>query len=169
MNSKTVRIKKICTILTTMIVGLTFLSSCSSEQNKAEPVAEESVEEVPEKAATEEAGEGASTAGLPHHLEECTAYSETFTHPMTGDELNKEVMGLDEDGLCKYKEEMPNGGLMECKFSKETRLVMAQYYKNEARYSSFAGIKITYKLNGKTVENPLDVVMNNGDCTISGY
>src|SRR5699024_9141069 len=127
------------------------------------------VEEVPEKAAADEAGEDVSTVGLPHHLEECTAYSETFTHTMIGDELNKEVMGLDEDGLCKYKEEMPNGGLMECKFSKETRLVMARYYKNEARYSSFAGIKITYILNGKTVESLLDVVMNNGDCTISGY
>src|SRR5699024_4764315 len=138
-------------------------------QNKAEPVAEKSVEEVPEKAAAEEAGEDASTAGLPHHLGECTAYSETFRHPMIGDELNKEVIGLYEDGLCEYKEEMPNGGVMECKLSEETRLVMAQYYKNEARYSSYAGIKITYKLNGKTVENPLDVAMNNGECTISGY
>ena len=163
--------KKLSAILMITIVGLTMLSSCTSDENKLRTETMETTEAIPETAATEETDENSdvSSSGLPGNLEKCTAYSEEFVHPFSGEELTREVVGLDTDGFCVYKEEMPGDGLMTCAYSEKTREVMAQYYEDQARYSSFAGINITYVLNGKSVENPLDEVMKNGDCTISGY
>lgn len=165
--------KKLSAILMITVVGLTLLSSCSSDENELRTAAVESTEAIPETATadTEESGENSdvSSAGLPENLENCTAYSEEFIHPFSGEELTREVVGLNADGLCEYKEEMPGDGLMTCAYSEETREVIAEFYRDEARYSQFAGMRRTYTLNGKTVENPLNEAMNNGDCTVSGY
>ena len=78
-----------------------------------------------------------------------------------------------------YVEQMPNGGKMECKYVESDRITVAQYYKDMANAESeevnISGNlfnekpKITYKVNGKEVENPLQAALNNGTCVISGY
>lgn len=170
MDSKLIQLLriKIGAIVTIMIVGLVLLNSCSSDQKKMEADVIDSVQETDASENLDSESE-MSSVGLPYHLDQCETYSETFTHPMTGEELKKEVVGLHAEGYCEYIEEMPNGGLMQCKYSEETRIVMASYYKDIDRFSSFGSVKITYKLDGKTVENPLDEVMKNGDCKVSGY
>ena len=163
--------KKLSAILMITIVGLTMLSSCTSDENKIRTDTVESTEAIPETAATEETDENpdVSSSGLPGNLEKCTAYSEEFVHPFSGEELTRKVVGLNADGLCEYKEEMPGDGLMTCTYSEKTRKVIAQYYKDQALSSSFAGTNTMYVLNGKSVKNPLDEAMKNGDCIISGY
>ncbi|HKK62069.1 MAG TPA: hypothetical protein VJ951_05890 [Bacteroidales bacterium] len=155
------------------ILGLMLLNNCSSEKKKTASVAKEMAEEIPENSASEDLGVNTevSTAGLPNNLRQCTAYFETFRHPFTGEELNREVLGLHTDGLCEYKEEMPNNGLMHCKYSEQTRAVMAQYYEDVVLSGPGSmGFKTKlYTIDGKRVTNPLDEVLNNGTCTISGY
>ncbi|MCX6794663.1 MAG: hypothetical protein NTY31_01560 [Candidatus Falkowbacteria bacterium] len=111
-------------------------------------------------------------------LNSCTKYKITFKHPITGEILEKEVLGI-VSGKCDYVEQMPNGGKMECKYSEGERMVAAQYYKDVATAES-AGTsvnansgsgeqKTTYTINGKVVDNPLQEAMNTGVCVISGY
>ncbi len=111
-------------------------------------------------------------------LNSCTKYKTTFKHPLTGETLEKEVLGI-VSGKCDYVEQMPNGGKMECKYSESERIAVAQYYKDAASAES-AGTsvnanlgsgeqKTTYTINGKVVDNPLQEAMNTRVCVISGY
>lgn len=111
-------------------------------------------------------------------LSSCTKYKTTFKHPLTGETLEKEVLGI-VSGKCDYVEQMPNGGKMECKYSESERIAVAQYYKDVASAES-AGTsvnadlgsgeqKTTYTINGKVVDNPLQEFMNSGVCVITGY
>jgi len=111
-------------------------------------------------------------------LSSCTKYKTTFKHPLTGETLEKEVLGI-VSGKCDYVEQMPNGGKMECKYSESERMAAAQYYKDVATAES-AEIsvnvnlgsgeqKTTYTINGNVVDNPLQEAMNTGVCVISGY
>ena len=111
-------------------------------------------------------------------MSSCTKYKTTFKHPLTGETLEKEVLGII-SGKCDYFEQMPNGGKMECKYSESERMAAAQYYKDVATAES-AGTsvnanlgsgeqKTTYTINGKVVDNPLQEFMNSGVCVITGY
>ncbi|HSV94408.1 MAG TPA: hypothetical protein VLH94_00315 [Spirochaetia bacterium] len=112
------------------------------------------------------------------NLSSCTKYKTTFKHPLTGETLEKEVLGI-VDGKCNYVEQMPNGGKMECKFSENERVVVAQYYKDIAAAESIktsvnANLvsgeqKATYSINDKLVDNPLQEATDTGVCVISGY
>ena len=111
-------------------------------------------------------------------LSSCTKYKMTFKHPLTGDMLEKEILGII-DGKCNYVEQMPNGGKMECKYSESERAVVAQYYKDVANAESVGTSfsldsgsgeqKAKYTINGKVVDNPLQEAMTSGACVISGY
>jgi hypothetical protein len=111
-------------------------------------------------------------------LSSCTKYKMTFKHPLTGDILEKEILGII-DGKCNYVEQMPNGGKMECKYSESERAVVAQYYKDVANaesvgtsfsFDSGSGEqKAKYTINGKVVDNPLQEAITSGACVISGY
>jgi len=111
-------------------------------------------------------------------LSSCTKYKATFKHPLTGNMLEKEILGVI-GGKCNYVEQMPNGGKMECKYSESERVVVAQYYKDVANaesvgtsFSADLGSgeqKATYTINGKVVDNPLQEAMTSGACVISGY
>src|SRR3989344_5522461 len=68
-------------------------------------------------------------------LSSCTKYKTTFKHPLTGETLEKEVLGII-SGKCDYFEQMPNGGKMECKYSESERMAAAQYYKDVATAES---------------------------------
>lgn len=108
----------------------------------------------------------------------CTKYKTTFKHPLTGETLEKEVLGI-VNGKCDYVEQMPNGGKMECKYTGNERKVVAQYYKDVASAESVGTSvnvnlgsgeqKTKYTINGKEVENPLQEAMSSGICVISGY
>jgi hypothetical protein len=110
-------------------------------------------------------------------LEACTEFSQTFIHPFVQTEMERTILGL-VDGNCVYQETMPNDGLMECAYPPETVAAIAQYYRDlaaaesmgtEAELSGDGTQSATYTIDGQEVENPLQAVMNNSTCTISGY
>ena len=115
---------------------------------------------------------------LADKLETCTPYKANFVHPLTGEKLTREIVGMT-NGKCLYIEGMPNGGKMECKYSKDSLSSIAQYYRDTANAGSSevnvstsqtdSKPKPIYKINGKPVDNPMQECMNNGDCVISGY
>lgn len=111
-------------------------------------------------------------------LSSCTPYKITFKHPLTGDMLEKEILGI-VNGKCDYVEQMLNNGKMECKYTESERKVVAQYYKDVASAESVGTSvnanlgsdeqKTTYTIDGKVVDNPLQEFMNSGICVITGY
>ena len=113
-------------------------------------------------------------------LSSCIKYKITFKHLLTKEILEKEILGII-NGKCNYVEQTPNGGKMECKYSESERMAVAQLYKDMAE-AVLSGkdwnirvrlengeSKSTYTMNGKVIDNPLQEVMNNGSCVISGY
>jgi|GEM_PF-2550714 hypothetical protein len=103
-------------------------------------------------------------------LNTCSEFSCTFEHPMTGDELEKRVLGYDED-LCVYEEEMPNNMMMTCNYPNSHLGAVAKYYEDLEEAES-AGTSLTdegalYFINGEQVENPLQDAMDQGFCLIS--
>ena len=111
------------------------------------------------------------------HLEKCTPYKGEFTHPFTGQKMQRKIVGIVDD-RCLYTEEMPNNGLMTCKHHIDQLPVIAQHYRVvilaesyslSASIKSQEKVKTTYTINGKEVKNPLQECMNNGTCVISGY
>lgn len=111
-------------------------------------------------------------------LKSCTAYKITFKHPITGEDLEKEIRGIVE-GKCLYVEQMPNNGRMECRYTVEERLVAARYYidmanaetaKTDVEFDLETGKqRSTYKIDGNNVDNPLESFMNSGVCKVLGY
>lgn len=111
-------------------------------------------------------------------LNSCSEYESTFTHPLTGDVLKKEISGV-VNGKCSYVEQMPNNGKMECQYTESERKTMAQYYKDialadtiETSLNTSTGSgeqKTTYTIDGNIVDNPLEELINSGVCKISGY
>jgi len=119
-----------------------------------------------------------SVLSFADQLSLCVKYKSQFIHLLTGETLEKEILGIIA-GKCNYIEQMPNGGKMECKYTENERKAVSQYYKDvEAAESFGTGTnvdlgsgkqKTTYTIDGKEVENPLQEAMNNGVCVISGY
>ena len=117
---------------------------------------------------------------FPDKLAVCEPFRCQFQHPFTGETLNKEIKGMI-DGKCLYIEEMPNHGLMKCQYNEQQQKAVATYYKdlkNADTYGTKFHAEIgadsqqqtaTYTINGQEVNNPLDAVMNDGTCQISGY
>lgn len=113
-----------------------------------------------------------------NELNTCTKSKCKFEHPLTGDILEREIFGII-NGKCKYVEQMPNGGKMECNYTDSKRKVAARYYKDsDGAESTETNLKanletgestITYKIDGKIVDNPMVTFMSDGTCVISGY
>lgn len=113
-------------------------------------------------------------------LETCTPYKCTFVHPFTGERLEKRIVEY-KGRKCKYTEQMPNGGKMECAYTDTIRKVIVKYHKDlEAANSAgksvgtsvhgtLRGAKTRYTIDGKEVENPLQEALDNGQCKLSGY
>ncbi len=111
-------------------------------------------------------------------LENCLSYSCEFTHPLTKEKLIKEINGL-VNGKCNYVEAMPNNGKMECDYELNQLKVIASYYRDMNNAESFEAeissdfdetkISSSYTINGKEVPNPLQELINNGQCTVIGY
>ncbi|KAA9130895.1 hypothetical protein F3N42_11075 [Marinihelvus fidelis] len=94
---------------------------------------------------------------LPDHLEACTAFECTFTHPFTGGEETRAVVG-EENGNCHYRESMPNDGEMNCSYDEATRKTMATYYRS---YFTTGG--------PPDGEDAFNNALKDGTCEVSGY
>ena len=117
---------------------------------------------------------------FPNMLESCSTYICEFTHPLTGEQMTREITGLS-NSTCLYSEEMPNGGEMNCEYTDEMRIAVANYHKELANAKSIGtelsvglgseetGVTTTYTIDGKTVNNPLQEALNTGQCIVSGY
>ena len=115
---------------------------------------------------------------FPDMLETCTKHTCRFTHPLTGEEMTREIVGI-VNGNCSYTEKMPNNGQMDCKYTEEMRKAVAQYHRNLASAESFGTeasvdlgseeVEVTYTINGKSVSNPLQEALTTGECIVSGY
>ena len=117
---------------------------------------------------------------FPDMLETCTKYTCKFTHPLTGEKMTREIIGIVID-KCSYKEELPNSGQMDCSYTQEMQKAVAQYHRNLISAESFgtefsveineegAESEAIYTIDGKKVNNPLEEALTNGQCVISGY
>jgi hypothetical protein len=109
-------------------------------------------------------------------LDSCTADTCTFSHPFTGAPMERRVLGLEGD-TCRYTEQMPGGGVMECSYSPARRREVAAFVRlteaatstrTQARTSG-QGIETKTTVDGKAVANPLEAALRSGECRVSGY
>ncbi|MCK5475673.1 MAG: hypothetical protein KAI71_03780 [Candidatus Pacebacteria bacterium] len=115
---------------------------------------------------------------FPDKLDLCEPFSYKFKHPFTGEMMERKIVGMVND-KCQYTEEMPNNGKMYCEYSEDMRKAIAQYHRDTTIAKSIGTsieadlgseeIKITYTIDGKEVENPLQEALDNKQCVISGY
>lgn len=114
---------------------------------------------------------------LADNLETCSAFTQEFEHPFTGDTFERNITETSETE-CTFTEGMPNGLLMTCTFSEESRKSAASYYRDLAAADSFGTEtsqslgeddeqSTSYTIDGKEVDNPLQESMENGTCVIS--
>ena len=109
-------------------------------------------------------------------LDPCTPYTCTYTHPMTGEQIEKKIIGQT-GGKCLTVEQMPGGGRMECSYTVEMRKAVSQFMASSAgKEGSVAATtsmdgktKTTYTVDGKQVANPLQTSIENGQCKVAGY
>lgn len=120
---------------------------------------------------------------LADNLQSCTPFKCQALHPFTNTFMQKEIVGLVET-KCLYRDQMPNNGLMECKFSESTRLAMAKSFQTEIEAMSSGKSmesslsvdlvtgesQTTHSIDGQVVtDNPLQTALTDGTCVITGY
>lgn len=110
----------------------------------------------------------------------CNPYKAEFKHILTGDILQREIVGI-VGGKCVYNEQMPNNGNMECKLTEQQTTIMADYYKQTATLDEISydyntenlmdpsRSESTYTQGGETYINPMQELYSSGACVISGY
>ena len=101
---------------------------------------------------------------LADKLEKGEPYIQKFRHTMTGETLERQVVGI-ENGKIVYTEEIPGGFELECRYSAESAKVIAQYYRDSAEAGG-EPVGKTYTIDGKKVENPLQECTNAGTCIL---
>src|SRR3989344_1097297 len=104
----------------------------------------------------------------PDKLDACESFSCKFTHILTGELMERKIIGI-EGGKCHYTEQMPNNGLMDCKYSESFRKAIAQSYRDFIASGGNAETEVTmdesgktqtkYTIDGKEVESPLQEAM----------
>lgn len=113
-------------------------------------------------------------------LADCTPYRGTFRHPMTGQPLEREIQGL-EQGTCRYREEMPQGGRMQCAWPEEKLQELATWYRYADFWTSTRvrsrtslgedGATTTTEVTTDDVptRSPLTESLEAGECKVQGY
>ncbi len=134
--------------------------------------------QMQEKQATAEAEKSSGCDAFLSNLESCTPFTCEFQHPFTGEMMQRKIIGIDA-GKCHYTEQMPNNGLMDCKYPESLRKAVVQYSKDLAAAESSSvesnidfgsgETQTKYTIDGKEVENPLQEAIDTGVCVISGY
>lgn len=117
---------------------------------------------------------------FPDMLEVCIEYACEFTHPITGEQMTREIVGIN-NGKCNYLEQMPNGGKMDCEYTEEMRIAVAKYHRDLVDSESFGtdvsaelnpeglNVDTTYTIDGKVVDNPLQEALDTSQCVVTGY
>lgn len=117
---------------------------------------------------------------LAENIENCTPKVIAYQHPLIDEIHTKEILGL-KNNLCHYKETLPNGGLIECYFSKTQQLAIAEHAMNLENVSeigvsvssdlspSGSDTTITETHDGNVVTNPWNDAFADGTCVVSGY
>ena len=112
-------------------------------------------------------------------LDSCSPYTCTFTHPMTGDKLERKIVGL-VGGNCATVESMPGTHKMTCQFPPAMRKEAAAFFRAAqsagADGQSITGtlkkkdgqLESTTTIGGTPVTNPLQRALEAGVCKIGG-
>ncbi|MFA6533644.1 MAG: hypothetical protein WCT37_00560 [Patescibacteria group bacterium] len=163
---------------TPALEGMVTTNQPAPAKSEQPAVAQKSAETAAPPAQPKNIAVAADCSAFPDKLNACSKYKCQFVHLLTKETLQKEVAGI-VSGKCKYIEQMPNGGKMECNYTESARKVAAEYYKNVAAAESTGTSvsldldggeqKATYTIDGQEVENPLQVFLTDGTCVISGY
>jgi hypothetical protein len=96
----------------------------------------------------------------------CQQFTCQFTHPFTGEIMERSILGRDASN-CFYREQLPNGGIMSCEYSDEyVSAVVA--FNQDTDFGSRASTEI-YMINGKSVRSPIQEALNTGTCTVNGF
>lgn len=168
------KLKHVSLIAIFAIISL-LLAGCTTQPTDTQPSEVSQPAQEQKESEPAEAELDSNCDALPDKLETCEIYKCQFIHPFTGEDMVKEIKGI-EDGKCVYIEEMPNDGQMECGYTESMRNAVAQYYRDVAEAESVgtsvtigSDSEVTYTIDGKEVENPLQEAMNTGQCIISGY
>ncbi len=176
-SSKKILIIATITIGVLLLIGGAALAAVSL--SKSRQASKQSNQATTSPTSSPPANATAEQLAFADKLKACEKYKAQFTHPLTGEKMEREISGLVEN-KCNYIEQMPNGGKMTCKYSQTQREAAANYYKLTATDSGSAStesktdpatgkiVTIT-KVNGKEVESPLTTYMSDGTCVISGY
>ncbi|MCU1384408.1 MAG: hypothetical protein JWL71_3105 [Acidobacteria bacterium] len=111
-------------------------------------------------------------------LDSCSPYTCTFTHPLTGATLERQIVGLT-DGRCTTVEAMPGTHKMRCEFPPEIRKAVAAFYRTiqgaERSGKTITGTatvddngkgRSTTTIGGKAVDNPLEDALERGTCKV---
>ena len=129
------------------------------------------------------------------HLAKCTPFSCKIKHPLTDELMEKKIVGLTKDKKCKIIDEMPSNSKMICHLDKEKRMAYIEHTKAAAKAESVTVSgesrtvarvqseksangsksssaskthhKVTHKLDGKEVKNPMQEALADGSCKMS--
>jgi hypothetical protein len=104
------------------------------------------------------------------NLATCTPFSCSFIHPFWGGEpTEKTIVGMQNE-KCIYTEELPNGWMMNCDYAEQERLDVSTYYKELMTEEWWYGLNISFSTNEvNQIKNPLQNMLDNEVCIISGY
>lgn len=107
-------------------------------------------------------------------LERCASYECSFKHPFSGKLMSKGIIGLEPEGGCLTREQMPGKMQMECRFDPDYRKEVAAFIRQadatreisaKARISGDKS-SVETRLDGKRVKNPLQLAMERGYCQV---
>ena len=160
---------------------LLLIMGCGQQTTQKTPQSTQKVQEAPIDKTPKATEEGKTSSGcdvFPDKLDACEQFSCEFKHPFTGEMMKRNIAGI-VGGKCHYTEQMPNNGLMDCKYPESLRKAVAQYFRDSiAAESAGTEIKIDtgsgktqakYTIDGKEVENPAQESLDTGVCVVSGY
>lgn len=111
---------------------------------------------------------------LADKLGTCTPYTINYIHAVDGATYSKKILGI-QDSKCQYLESMPNDGQLQCSFSSEQHIQLAEYtlqHLDEAEKMGDGSFKMSTSSESEASAsaNPWEVVMNDPEtCTVSGY
>lgn len=101
-------------------------------------------------------------AGFADKLASCTPFVCSAKHPLTDEQMKKEITGVI-DGKCNYSEQLPNNGKMECNYSIDTQKRVADYVRE-------FNLKGDASLNTASDKaNPIQEAIEDGQCVLFGY
>lgn len=115
-----------------------------------------------------------SCSSFSDKLASCTPFVCSAPHPLTGEQIKKEIIGV-VDGKCGYAEQMPNNGKMKCNYTADMQKKISDAAKE---FASTGNASFSSKTTGTSSEsnstvngnaNPMQEALESGQCIISRY